>query len=99
MLSLAAALPAGTLISIVLAVITVELVVLLVLRLQQARRAPRQVPGLAAVMLPGAAAGLFLALALNDLQRQGGRWLPLWLAAAGAAHALDWWQRARRARR
>ncbi len=82
------ALPAATLIAVVLAVIGLELLTLLVLARLGLRRA------LMRQMIPGAAAGLFLTLALLDLSR-GGRWLPLWLASAGVAHALDWWQRAR----
>lgn len=81
-------LPATTLISLVLAVIAVELLVLAAL-------AGGRRHALAREMLPGAAAGLFLTLALRDLLA-GGAWLALWLAAAGAAHGLDWWRRARR---
>ncbi len=80
-------LPAGTLIAVVLAVIGAEVLALLVL-FARGRALARQ-------MLPGASAGLFLALALRDLQAGSGL-LALWLACAGVAHGLDWWLRARR---
>jgi hypothetical protein len=79
-------LPAGTLIAVVLAVIALEMLGLAV-GLVRGR-------ALAKAMLPGAAAGLFLTLALLDLHTGAG-WLALWLAGAGAAHGWDWWRRLR----
>ena len=78
------------LIAIVLAVITLEMLALMIGSVRGRWRT------LMRRMLPGAAAGLFLTLALRDLAA-GGHWLPLWLLCAGAAHALDWWQRVRAA--
>jgi hypothetical protein len=80
-------LPAGTLIAVVLAVIALEMLGLAVLLVRGGT--------LAQEMLPGAAAGLFLTLALRDLHAGAGL-LPLWLAGAGAAHGFDWWRRLRR---
>ena len=78
----------ATLIGVVLAVPALELLVLLA-GSAVGRRRP-----LMRSMLPGAAAGLCLALALRDLAA-GGHWLPLWLLGAGIAHLLDWRQRTR----
>jgi hypothetical protein len=78
----------GGLVTLVLVVIVAELAgVMLLWRLGSRRALMRQ-------MLPGACAGFFLVLALRDLAFDG-HWLPVWLASAGAAHALDWWQRSR----
>ncbi len=76
------------LVGFVLAVIAFELVGLAGMAALGRRR------GLLRRMGPAALAGLFLALALQALQRASA-WLPLWLACAGAAHGLDWWLRAR----
>lgn len=81
-------LSAAAWVGIVLGVIVVEMLALAAMAALGRRPLARR-------MLPGACAGLFLTLALREALRGGGLLLALWLAAAGVAHCLDWWQAAR----
>jgi hypothetical protein len=81
--------PAAVWVGIVLAVIVAELLALAAIAALGRRPLARR-------MLPGACAGLFLTLALREALHGGGALLALWLAGAGVAHSLDWWQAARK---